>query len=184
MGDEFPAYESIRAGNCYLEHSFSHLRKSALMDNATRIEQVVLEALRRQALVKDLRGVSITNVRAEPKQPFAVSFDVRSGSNRVQVLAEIKPGFSPRLLAEIAPWIKRLKSLRSEVAVAVIAPALSLQAQAFCIENEIDFLDLAGNISINVPGKFTLQRTGIKSRQAMASSPDRERSVNVFSGRS
>ncbi len=64
-----------------------------------------------------------------------------------------KSAFSPRVLEEIRPWIRRLKSLRPDVAVAVIAPQLSVQAQAFCIENGIDFLDLAGNVSINIPGK-------------------------------
>jgi hypothetical protein len=154
------------------------------VDPVKHTQQIVLDALRRQVPVKDLHGVSIANVRAEPERPFDVSFDLRSGSNRVQVLGEIKPAFSPRLLAEIALWIQRLKSLRNDVAVAVIAPALSSQAQVFCVKNGIDFVDLAGNISINIPGKFTLQRTGIKSREAKTFTPEPRRSVDVFSGRS
>lgn len=154
------------------------------MNLAIQAEQSVVDGLRRQAPVKDLPGVSITNIRAEPQQPFDVSFEVRSGSNRVQVLGEIKRAFSPRLLEEIAPWIQRLKSLRPDVAVAVIAPIMSPQAQAFCVENGIDFIDLAGNISINVPGKFTLQRSGMKNREVVPSGPDSQRSINVFSGRS
>jgi hypothetical protein len=151
---------------------------------ATQTEQVIVEALRKQTPVRDLPGVSISNVRAQSEQPFDVSFEVRSGSNRVQVLGEIKPAFSPRLLEEISPWIQRLKSLRTDVAVAVIAPILSPQAQALCVKNAIDFIDLAGNISINVPGKFTLQRSGMKSREVMPSSLDSQRNINVFSGRS
>jgi hypothetical protein len=154
------------------------------VDTVRHTEQIVLDALRRQVPVKDLHGVSIANVRAEPERPFDVSFDLRAGSNRVQVLGEIKPAFSPRLLAEIALWIQRLKSLRNDVAVAVIAPALSPQAQVFCVKNGIDFVDLAGNISINIPGKFTLQRTGIKTREAKTFTPAPRRSVDVFSGRS
>lgn len=153
------------------------------MNSAIQIEQVIVEALRKQIPVKDLAGVSINAVREQPEQPFDVSFELRSGSNRVQVLGEIKPAFSPRLLQEIAPWIQRLKSLRPDVAVAVIAPFLSPQSQAFCAENEIDFIDLAGNISVNVPGKFTLQRSGMRSREN-AQSPDSQRTMNVFSGRS
>lgn len=146
-------------------------------------ERLIVEALRGQIPVKDLPGVSISAVQEQPKQPFDVSFELRSGSNRVQVLGEIKRAFSPRLLEEIAPWIQRLKSLRPDVAVAVIAPFLSPQAQAFCAQNEIDFIDLAGNISINVPGKFTLQRSGMRSRESTPS-PDSQRTLNVFSGRS
>ncbi len=87
----------------------------------------------------------------------------------------------------IAPWIARLKAIEKDAAFAVIALALSQQAQAFCIGAGIDFLDLTGNISINVPGKFVLQRTGLRSKSANSKdvlpSPDGPREVNVFSGR-
>src|SRR5216684_3798179 len=92
--------------------------------------------------------------------------------------------FSPRLLEEIAPWIQRLKSLRTDIALAVIAPILSPRAQAFCVQNAIDFVDLARNIFINVPGKFTLQRSGMKGREITPSSLNSQRNINVFSGRS
>jgi hypothetical protein len=128
--------------------------------------------------------VSIRDVREQPEQPFDISFELLSGPNRVQVLGEIKPAFSPRLLEEISPWIQRLKSLRADIAVAVLAPMLSRQAQAFCIENAIDFMDLAGNVFINVPGKFTLQRSGKRVRNVSVSDEDGLRTMNVFSGRS
>ncbi len=147
-------------------------------------ERLIAEALRNQVPIKDLPGVSIRDVREQPEQPFDISFELLSGPNRVQVLGEIKPTFSPRLLEEISPWIQRLKSLRSDVAVAVLAPMLSPQAQAFCIENAIDFMDLAGNVFINVPGKFILQRSGKRVRSVSGSDDDGLRTMNVFSGRS
>jgi len=147
------------------------------------IQQLILEALGSQAPIKGLPGVSIRNLREEPAQPFDVSFDLLSGPNQIQVLGEIKPAFTPRLLEEIAPWIRRLKSVRPDIAVAVIAPLLSSQAQTLCIENGIDFLDLAGNVFINVPGKFTLQRNGMRGRNPLGTAGDSARSVNVFSGR-
>lgn len=146
-------------------------------------EQIVAEALRSQLPVKGLPGVSIQNVREQPEQPFDIGFELRSGPNQVQVLGEIKPTFSPRLLEEISPWIRRLKSLRTDISVAVIAPLLSPQAQAFCIQNGIDFLDLAGNVFINVPGKFTLQRNGMRARSQPSAAPENARCANVFSGR-
>src|SRR5208337_914764 len=148
--------------------------------NAT---QIVAEALRSQLPVKGLPGVSIQNVCQQPEQPFDISFELRSGPTHVQVLGEIKPTFSPRLLEEIGPWIRRLKSLRADVSVAVIAPLLSPQAQAFCIQNGIDFLDLAGNVYVNVPGKFTLQRNGMRARGEFGAPSPSTRMVNVFSGR-
>jgi hypothetical protein len=146
-------------------------------------EQLVARALRGQIPLKGVPGVSIQNVREQPDQPFDISFELLSGPNRILVLGEIKSAFSPRLLEEIGPWIRRLKSLRTDVSVAVIAPLLSLQAQAFCIQNGIDFLDLAGNVFINVPGKFTLQRNGMRARGEFGTPSERARIVNVFSGR-
>jgi len=146
-------------------------------------ERLIAEALRNQTPVRDLAGVSISDVREQPQQPFDISFELRSGANQVQVLGEIKPNFSPRLLEEIAPWIQRLKSLRGDVAVAVIAPVLSLQAQAYCVQNGIDFMDLAGNVFINVPGKFTLQRSGMRARGIATPDSGEQRTINVFSGR-
>jgi len=153
----------------------------ATASNST--EQIIAAALRDQIPVNGLPGVSIQNVREQFEQPFDISFELRSGSSRVQVLGEIKPAYSPRLLEEIGPWIQRLKSLRADISVAVIAPILSPQAQAYCIQNGIDFLDLAGNVFVNVPGKFTLQRNGMRARGQINTSPGSERNVNVYSGR-
>jgi DNA-binding HxlR family transcriptional regulator len=147
------------------------------------LAQTILDALRKQVPVKDLPGVRIADVRQEPERPFDLSFALISGKSRILVLGEIKEAPSPKLLAEIGPWIQRMKSLKEDAAFAVVAPAVSPQAQAYCVANGIDFLDLAGNVSINLPGKFTLQRLGRRSRER-GESGDSSRSLNVFSGRS
>lgn len=147
-------------------------------------EREVVDSLRNQVPLRSLPGVRISDVREQPEQPFDVSLELTAGTNRVLVLGEIKSSFTPRVLEQIAPWIRRLKALRPEMSVAVIAPALSPQAQAYCIENGLDFLDLAGNIFINVPGRLTLQRTGMRDAEKSKPSKDTARSVNVFSGRS
>lgn len=148
-----------------------------------QLAQTVLDALRKQVPVKDLPGVRIAQVQQEPERPFDLSFELTSGKNRILVLGEIKQAPSPKVLAEIGPWIQRMKSLKADAAFAVVAPALSPQAQTYCVANGIDFLDLAGNVSIQVPGKFTLQRLGRRSPERNQPS-DSSRSVNVFSGRS
>jgi len=159
------------------------IEKITGMQVESEIETMVAQALRGQLPVRSLPGVSIQNVKEQPEQPFDISFDLLSGPNRIHVLGEIKRSFTPRLLEEIAPWIRRLKALRGDVSIAVIPPALSPQAQAFCIENGIDFLDLAGNVFINVPGKFTLQRSGVRAPSELLATSDNARTVNVFSGR-
>jgi hypothetical protein len=74
------------------------------------------------------------------------------------------------------------KSLRPGVSFALICQALSPRAQTYCIEQGIDFIDLAGNISINVPGEFTLQRLGTRTNRRTGESASPV-FPNVFSGR-
>jgi hypothetical protein len=148
-----------------------------------QFERRVVEALRQQLPVEDLPGVRIAEVRQEAERPFDVRFELRSGKNRVTVFGEVKQAPSPKLLAEIGPWMRRMKSLQPDTAFAVLTTSLSPQAQAYSIANGIDFLDLAGNISIQVPGKFTLQRLGRRSAERNQAG-ESARNLNVFSGRS
>ena len=147
------------------------------------LEVSISDALQKQVPVKDLPGISILDVRSQPQEPFDVSFDLISGSNRVRVLGEVKRTFTPSVLQQIAPWIERLKSLRPDVAIAVISPMFSQQAQTYCVRNRLNFLDLAGNIFIDVPGKLTVQRTGRRTKGVSAQELEGPRSLNVFSGR-
>jgi hypothetical protein len=151
-----------------------------MQDSSPATETAVLQALRDQVPFAQFPGIRLTNIAES--QPFDVRFDLESGANKVRVYAEIKESVSPRQLENIAPWIARLKAIEKDAAFAIVSPALSQQVQAFCINAGIDFLDLAGNISINVPGKFALQRTGQRSKNFVQSAEE-PREVNVFSGR-
>lgn len=151
-----------------------------MQNSGPALEAVVLQALKEQAPFAQLPGVRLTNVAES--QPFDVRFDLESGKNNIRVYAEIKATITPRQLENIAPWIARLKAIEKDAAFAIVSPAFSQQAQAFCIQAGIDFLDLDGNISINVPGKFVLQRTGQRSKSAVEAT-EGPREVNVFSGR-
>jgi hypothetical protein len=152
------------------------------MKAGTQFEAQALKALRNQLPVRELPGVRIRAVKAQPEDNFDVQFELESGRSRVLVLGEFKSAVSPKLLEDIAPWIRRMKTLRPGVSFALICPALPPRSQSYCIEQGVDFIDLSGNISINIPGKFTLQRLGMRPTEQ-----DREsRSLaftNVFSGR-
>jgi hypothetical protein len=154
-----------------------------MANSANQFEKTVLEALRNQTPVRDLPGVRIRTVRQLPEERFDVSFELESGTSRVLVFGEIKPSLSPKLLEEIALWIRRMKSLRPAVSFALISETLSPRSQSYAIENGIDFLDLDGNISINLPGTFTLQRLGVRSKKSNTV-PNALPATNVFSGRS
>lgn len=153
------------------------------MDAKAQLKKRTATALKQQEPLKGLPGARVSKVKLQPRQPFDISFELASGKGRVRVFGEIRQAFSPKLLDEISPWVKRVKSMRNDVAYAMIAPAFSPQAQSYCVENEIDFIDLAGNIFISVPGQFTIQRTGMRAQlgRTPAATP---RIVNVFSGRS
>jgi hypothetical protein len=143
-------------------------------------EAVITRALREQIPFAQLPGIRAVNITES--RPFDIRFDLESGTNKVRVYAEIKQAINPKQLEIIAPWIARLKAIEKDAAFAVICPVFSQQAQNYCIDSGIDFLDLAGNISINVPGKFVLQRTGLRNKDS-AQSTEAPREVNVFSGR-
>ena len=125
----------------------------------------------------------IRDVKAQTTEGFDIEFQLESGQRSIRVYGEIKPAASPKLLEQLAPWIRRMRSLRNDAAFVLICPVLAPRSQAYCLENGIDFLDLAGNVSINVPGAFTLQRLGMRgeSRPTAANQPA---TTNAFSGRS
>jgi len=152
------------------------------MDKGSPTLSAVLEGLREGRPFEGLPSVSISKLNAETAGPFDLRFELKSGSNSVFVLGEVKTHVTPKQLEEVSPWIARLKSLQPETAVAIIAPYMSPQAQEFCIENAIDFIDLAGNLSINVPGKFTLQRLGVPGKSE-SDARENTRIQNVYSGK-
>src|SRR5258705_9102546 len=170
--------------NIFVYNVFHICENGDIMETLeAQLERRMVDALRKQVPVQELPGVRITEVRQEPERPFDVRFELISGKSRILVFAEIKQAPSPKLLAEIGPWMQRMKSLKKDAAFAVLAPAMSPQAQAYSVANGIDFLDLAGNVSIQVPGRFTLQRLGRRSTERTETA-DSSRSMNVFSGRS
>jgi len=151
-----------------------------MQGSAQTSEVAITRALREQIPFAQLSGIRATNV--VESRPFDIRFDLESGSNKVRVYAEIKQAISPKQLEIIAPWIARLKAIEKDAAFAIICPVLSQQAQNYCMDEGIDFLDLVGNISINVPGKFVLQRTGQRNKDSFQTEGV-PREANVFSGR-
>jgi len=147
-----------------------------------KFEREALQALRNQTPIQGLSGVRIRAVKAQTNHSFDIQFELESRKSRVLVMGEIKQAVSLKLPQDIAPWVRGMKSLRPDVSSALISPALSPRSQSYCIEQGIDFIDLAGNISINVPGKFTLQRLGLRDKERSGESAARA-FTNVFSGR-
>jgi hypothetical protein len=154
-----------------------------MQSTGLQLEKEIVQALRNQIPVQDLPRVRLRDVKVKPKDGFDVEFQLESGQRSILVYGEIKPAVSPKLLEQLAPWIRRMRSLRPDAAFVLISPFLAPRSQAYCIENSIDFLDLAGNVSINVPGAFTLQRLGMRS-ESRTTGANQPPATNVFSGRS
>lgn len=125
--------------------------------------EAILEALRANVPFRGLPGISVGALEPGPS-PLDVAFYLNWGGSRVSVLGVIKSACTPKLIHEIGPWLAGMKNMRKDAAYAVICPALSVQAQSACAESNIDFIDLAGNVSIQVPERLLLQRVGLKSK--------------------
>jgi DNA-binding HxlR family transcriptional regulator len=143
--------------------------------------QQIVAALRDGLPFADLPGVGVAAVLDDPrdKGPLDVKIVLSHGDTRIEVFAEIKNACTPKQVKEIAPWLARMKAARPEAAFALICPALSPESQTICAEHQIDFIDLAGNVSIGVPGKFVLQRVGLKPKATLQASSYRD----PFAGR-
>jgi hypothetical protein len=99
--------------------------------------------------------VRIRDVKEQPPNGFDVEFQLESGNRTIPAFGEIKTLVSPKILEETAPWMRRMRVFRNDAAFLLICPFLPPRSQTYCMQNQIEFLDLAGNVSINIPGTFT-----------------------------
>ena len=146
-------------------------------------ESEILVALKTNEPLKALPNVRIQNLVSQPDATgakFDAKFDLQFGDTKVKVYAEIKNTCTPKEVEQIAPWLSRFKATQKDAAFALVCPALSPQSQRLCLERNVDFIDLAGNVYINVPGKMLLQRVGMQPQKETGPSFYR----NPFSGKS
>ena len=167
----------IFANNCI----FDKTGKRAYDGDMTQYE--ILQALKNNEPFKGLGNVRVANAIVQPggaPSGFDAKFELEFGDTRIEVYAEIKNTCTPKQVAQIVPWLSRLKAAQKDAAFALVCPGISPQSQRLCLESNVDFIDLAGNVFINVPGKVLLQRVGMGPRKE--SSPSFYR--NPFSGKS
>jgi hypothetical protein len=147
-------------------------------------EREILQALKNNEPFKGLPNVRVANFQVEESggadRGFDAQFDIQYGESKVRVYVEAKSSCTPRQVEQIAPWLSRLKSAQKDAAFALVCSAISPQSQKLCFERNVDFIDLAGNVFINVPGKLLLQRVGMEPGKLTSPSFYR----NPFSGKS
>lgn len=82
----------------------------------------------------------------------------------ITLYGEIKSQVTPKLLEQITPLFVRQNKFNNKEIYAIITPYLTTNSQNYCLNNGINFIDLSGNIFINVPGKIMIQRIGQKNK--------------------
>lgn len=96
------------------------------------------------------------------KKPPDLIMILNVAGRKITVYGELKNACSPLTVAQIVPWLRRLKKAQPKAGVALICPSLSPESQQICVQNEVDFIDLAGNVAIRVPGLIYIYRVGRK----------------------
>ena len=142
--------------------------------------EAIVSALAHNVPFQDLPEVAVAPPEPLPEGPLDIKLLLSYGDHTVEVFAEIKNECTPKLVQEIAPWLAGMRALRKDASFALICPALSEEAQRVCTEKGVDFIDLAGNVSINVPGRFLLRRAATRARAPKQASPHRD----PFAGKS
>jgi DNA-binding transcriptional ArsR family regulator len=150
---------------------------------ASMTESEILLALKNNEPFKGLSNICLANLVAQPEAKqgrFDAKFDLQFGGTKVEVYAEVKSACTPKQVGQIAPWLSQMKAMKKGTAFALVCPALSPRSQKLCFERNVDFIDLAGNVFINIPGKLLLERVGMEPREQTSPSYYR----NPFSGKS
>jgi hypothetical protein len=127
-------------------------------------EKEILEEIKKGKPFEGLTDIRIIEIQVEPSFYGDIQTDVvillGYGDLTLRVFGEIKAQVSPKILYQLGLWLKRAKALNPTETYALICPFLSPQSQKYCRENNIDFIDLSGNILLRVPSKILIERLG------------------------
>lgn len=121
----------------------------------------LIDQIEKGAPFLGLSEIQLVEVQREPKlkgiRPDVV-LKIDFGGALFTVYGEVKTQMTPRILEQVGTWLARLKHPSSVGSYALICPYLSPRSQKYCQENEIDFIDLCGNILLRIPGKLLIER--------------------------
>jgi len=102
-------------------------------------------------------------VEAQPNVSNADDWDLvvktEMGNGQSSLLVETRQRFAPRDVAELTGGLfRRLRGRTSQIPILLVAPYLSLRARELLTENDINYLDLTGNVRIALehPGLFVV----------------------------
>lgn len=82
-----------------------------------------------------------------------------NGSGQSSLLVEARRNFNPSDVADLTGGLfRRLRGRASQVPILLVAPYVSARARELLVENDINYLDLTGNVRITLeyPGLFVV----------------------------
>lgn len=103
------------------------------------------------------------SVEAQPNATNPQDWDLivktETGGGQNSLLVEARRNFNPREVAELTGGlVRRLRRRASPVPILLVAPYVSARARQMLVENDINYLDLTGNVRITLdyPGLFVV----------------------------
>lgn len=130
--------------------------------------QEIINRIKKGMPFEGLSDIRLLETRLEPQITNFPDRNIRPdvrltldfAGSLITVYGEIKTLVSPKLLKQLGPWLARIKTLNRKETYVLICPFLSPESQQYCQENNIDFIDLSGNVLLRIPGKVLIQRLG------------------------
>ncbi len=134
----------------------------------------IIEQIKKGIPFEGLRGIKLTDVLLEQKNSKSISYNssynLPSNSDltltidfsgiQIIFIGEIKSLVTPKILEQISPWVTRVRDSKPKQSYILITPYITTNSQNYCLNNDINFLDLSGNLFIKIPGKVMIQRLG------------------------
>ena len=123
----------------------------------------ILQKVPFEGLGDDIR---IIDIQSDPSQIEVIYKDIRPdiviqigyGDRIIKVFGEIKIQITQKTIEQVGEWLRRAKALTPYGTYVLICPYLSPQYQLSCQKNNIDFIDLSGNILLRIPGIMFIER--------------------------
>lgn len=94
-----------------------------------------------------------------PSEDWDLIVKTEMGNGQNTLLMETRQNFAPRDVAELTGgFVRRLRGRTSQVPILLVAPYISARGRELLTENDINYLDLTGNVRITLeyPGLFVL----------------------------
>jgi len=129
-------------------------------------EQKIIEIVKKGIPFDGMGDIRIVDVQVEYRKNISLDDNFNPDmvitldftGTMIKLSGEVKTQVTPKVLELMSPWFARIKSVAQQETFVLICPYLSPRSQQYCLKKNINFVDLCGNILIQIPGKLLIQR--------------------------